>query len=64
VVDSSESIVGARVLAGDPVDLPVGDQMAGLVVLHVPRFADPGRHHRESPSEYLGWLVEVVDEAE
>jgi hypothetical protein len=35
-----------------------------LVVLHVPRFLDPGRHHQRLPGEYLAWLIEVVDEAE
>jgi hypothetical protein len=64
VVDSSGSIVGTRVVWGDPVDLPVGDQVAGLVVVHVPRFLDPGRHHQQSPGAYLTWLVEVIDEAE
>jgi hypothetical protein len=64
VVDSSGTITGARVEWGDPVDLPVDDGVAGLVVFHVPRFLDPGRHHRRSPAEYLAWLVEVIDEAE
>jgi hypothetical protein len=64
VMDSYGSIVGTRVVSGDPVDLPVGDGVAGLVVLHVPRFLDPGRHHQRSPGEYLAWLVEVIDEAE
>jgi hypothetical protein len=64
VLDSSTTITGTQVGWGDPVDLPVADTIAGLVVFHVPRWLDPGRHHQSTPTDYLGWLVEVIDEAE
>ena len=55
---------GVAVEWGDPVDLPLADETAALVLFHVPLFGDPGRHHQTSVEEYLAWLVEVVDEAE
>lgn len=55
---------GVAVEWGDPVDLPLADETAALVLFHVPLFGDPGRHHQASVGEYLAWLVEVVDEAE
>lgn len=64
VVDSSTTITGTRIERADPVDLPAGDQVAGLVLMHVPRYLDPGRHHQPTPADYLAWLVEIVDEAE
>ncbi|MGF1599752.1 MAG: DNA methyltransferase [Acidimicrobiales bacterium] len=49
---------------GDPIDLPVTDDTAALVMVHVPLFRDPGRHHQPNVAEYVAWLIEVIDEAE
>lgn len=60
---TSDTIPGVEIAWGDPVDLPLGDKTAGLVMLHVPRFDETGRHNQPSVDSYLGWLDEVIDEA-
>lgn len=60
---TSDTIPGVEIAWGDPVDLPLDDETAGLVMLHVPRFDETGRHHQLSVDAYLGWLDEVIDEA-
>ena len=58
-----EAIPGVEIDWGDPVDLPLGDETAGLVVFHVPRYREAGRHHQPTVEAYLGWLDEVIAEA-
>ena len=58
-----EDIPGVEIAWGDSVDLPLGDETAGLVVCHVPRYEETGRHHQLTVDDYLGWLGEVITEA-
>lgn len=60
---TSDSIPGVEIVWGDPVDLPLGDEAAALVVLHVPRFDEAGRHHQLTVDAYVGWLGEAIEEA-
>ncbi|MDH3295254.1 MAG: hypothetical protein OER95_13120, partial [Acidimicrobiia bacterium] len=65
--DQASSIDTARactVTWGDPVDLPVDDESAGLVIIHVPELTDTARHHQPSLRTYFDWIVEVIDDAE
>lgn len=64
VRDTRVVLPGTAIVWGDPIDVPLGDETAALVLVHVPLFADPGRHHQPDTAEYLGWLIEVIDEAE
>ena len=60
---TSDTIPGVEVGWADPVDLPLGEATAGLVLVHVPLLDETGRHHRSTVEEYLGWLDEEIDEA-
>lgn len=60
---TSDALPGVEITWGDPVDLPLGEETAGLVVLHVPGFDEPGRHHQATIDYYMSWLDEVIDEA-
>lgn len=60
---TSDALPGVEIGWGDPVDLPLGEETAGLVVLHVPDFDEPGRHHQTTLDHYLSWLDEVIDES-
>ena len=64
VTDTEGTITGTSIEWADPIDLPVGDNSAGMAVFHVPQFNDPGRHHRTNVGEYFAWLIEVIDEVE
>jgi hypothetical protein len=64
VADTSATITGTTIAWADPIDLPVADHAAALVLLHIPLYTDPGRHHQPTAADYLAWLVEVIDEAE
>lgn len=64
VRDTAHCLPGVEVGWGDPIDLPVGDEIAGLVIWHVPQWSDTNRHHQDRVDEYGAWLVEVIDEVE